>query len=47
MTKGVIDMRIKKAKITAEKKILMVYENQTKSGAWDEYSFTCSEDARP
>lgn len=40
-------MRIKKAKITAEKKILMVYEKRSKSGAWDEYSFTCSEEARP
>lgn len=40
-------MRIKKVKITSEKKIAMVYEQQSKNGFWDEYSFTCSEDARP
>lgn len=40
-------MRIKKVKITNEKKVSMVYEKQSKTGVWDEYSFTCSEDARP
>lgn len=40
-------IRIKKAKITAEKKISMIYEKRSKTGSWDEYSFTCSEEARP
>lgn len=40
-------MRIRKVKITKEKKITMVYEQKSKKGWWDEYSFTCSEDARP
>ena len=40
-------LRMKKVKITTEKKILMVYEKRSKTGSWDEYSFTCSEDARP
>lgn len=40
-------IRIKKVKITSEDKISMVYEKQSKTGGWDEYSFTCSEDARP
>lgn len=40
-------MRIKKAKITSDNKIAIVYEQRSKTGAWDEYSFTCSEDARP
>lgn len=42
-----MNLRIKKVKITTEKKISMVYEKQSKSGFMDEYSFTCSEDARP
>lgn len=40
-------LRIKKVKITKESKISMVYEKRTKNGSWDEYSFTCSEAARP
>ena len=40
-------MRIKKAKVTKENKVLMVYEQHSKTGGWDEYSFTCSEEARP
>lgn len=40
-------MRIKKVKITSENKISMVYEQKTRMGGWDEYSFTCSEKARP
>ena len=40
-------MRIKRVKITAENKILMVYEQPTRFGGWDEYSMTCSETARP
>jgi hypothetical protein len=39
-------MRIKKVKITKENKVLLIYEKQTKCG-WDEYSFACSEEARP
>lgn len=42
-----IKMRIKKVKITNEKKISMVYEKETRAGGWDEYSFTCSEEAKP
>lgn len=40
-------MRIKKVKITKENKIMMVYEQEAKMGGWDEYAFTCSEEARP
>lgn len=41
-------MRIKKVKVTKEKKISMVYEQQAKNGyTWDEYAFTCSEEPRP
>jgi hypothetical protein len=39
--------RIRKVKVTSDNKIQMVYEAQSKTGAWDEYSFTCSEEARP
>jgi hypothetical protein len=42
-----IPMRIKKVKITPEKKILMVYEKSSRNNSWDEYSFTCSDEARP
>ena len=40
-------MRIKKAKVTNERKVLINYEKQSKNGLWDEYSMTCSEQARP
>lgn len=41
-------INIKKVKVTKENKILMVYEKRSKSGnAWDEFMFTCSEEARP
>jgi len=40
-------MRIKKAKITKEKRILLMYEQKGKNGWWDEYSMTCSEEPRP
>lgn len=40
-------MRIKKVKLTNEKKILIVYEKPNKIGGWDEYSMTCLETARP
>jgi hypothetical protein len=39
--------RIRKVKVTSDNKIQMVYEVQSKTGSWDEYSFTCSEGARP
>lgn len=45
--KGEVVMRIKKVKITKEEKIYMVYEQMSKNGFQDEYSFTCSEPARP
>lgn len=41
-------MRIKKVKVNKAGKIIMEWEQQAKSGSgWDEYSFCCSEDARP
>lgn len=40
-------MRMKKVKITNEKKIHMIYEVITKNGLVDEYQFTCSDPARP
>jgi hypothetical protein len=40
-------MRIKKVKLTTDKKISIAYEQQSKKGNWDEYSLTCSEEARP
>lgn len=40
-------MRIKKAKVTSDKKIMMIYEKETKNHTWDEYQFTCSDMARP
>jgi hypothetical protein len=40
-------MRIKKAKVNKDEKITVIYEQQSKTGLWDEYSFTCSEKARP
>ena len=40
-------MRFKKIKVTAEKKIFIVYERQMQSGNYDEYALTCSEEARP
>ena len=40
-------VRIRKIKITSEKKISISYEKQVKNGLWDEYSFTCSDMARP
>lgn len=41
-------MRFKKIKITKDKKIMMIFEKQSKnSDVWDEYSLTCSEEARP
>jgi hypothetical protein len=40
-------IRMKKIKLTSDKKISMAYEKQNKAKGWDEYSFTCSEEARP
>lgn len=40
-------MRFKKIKITSDKKISIIYEQQSKNGFYDEYSMTCSEEARP
>jgi hypothetical protein len=40
-------IRIKKIKITSDHKISASYEKQVKNGTWDEYSFTCSDQARP
>jgi hypothetical protein len=43
--KGIAYMRIKKIKITKYNQVHMVYEQGPHNG--DEYSFTCSEKARP
>jgi len=40
-------VRMKKIKVTSEKKIQMSYEKLNKNKTWDEYSFTCSDQARP
>lgn len=40
-------VRIKKVKITPEKKIAMIYEKRSKSSGMDEYQFACSEAAKP
>ena len=40
-------MRIKKIKITSDKKVSVAYEKISKTGIWDEYTFTCSELPRP
>lgn len=42
-----MSMRIKKVKITSDDKVAVSYDQQSKTGSWDEYSFTCSEKARP
>lgn len=43
----IVVLRIKKVKLTKEKKIMMLYEKQVTSYSWDEYQFTCSEEAMP
>jgi len=40
-------LRMKKIKSGSDKKISMTYEQVNKNGSWDEYSFTCSDVARP
>ena len=40
-------MRIKKVKLTNEKKVSIIYEKPNKIGGYDEYSMTCLETARP
>lgn len=40
-------MRIKKIKITSDSRISIAYEKQSKTGLYDDYSFTCSEAPRP
>lgn len=40
-------IRIKKAKINSDKKVVLAYEKQVRGGIWDEYCFTCSDQARP
>ena len=40
-------MRIKKIKVTSDKKVSVGYEKISKTGVWDEYTFTCSEAPRP
>lgn len=42
-----ITLRIKKIKITSDKRINVSYEKISKTGMWDEYTFTCSEMPRP
>ena len=40
-------MRIKKIKVTSDKKVNVSYEQMSKTGMWDEYTFSCSEAPRP
>jgi hypothetical protein len=40
-------MRIKKAKLSTMDKVTIMYEQKSTTGAWDEYSFTCSDKPRP
>lgn len=40
-------MRILKVKVTKNNKIMMVWEEPTKQGTYDEYQMTCSDEARP
>jgi len=40
-------LRIKKIKVTSDKKVNIAYEKISKTGMWDEYTFTCSELPRP
>jgi hypothetical protein len=40
-------LRILKVKVTKDNKIMMVWEEPTKNGSWDEYQMTCSDEARP
>ena len=40
-------LRIKKVKVTKEKKINIEYEVMNKNSGWDEFSFSCSDEALP
>jgi hypothetical protein len=40
-------MRIKKAKVTGEGRIVMIWEETNKKGGWDEYQLNCRDNARP
>ncbi len=40
-------MRIKKIKLTSDGRISVSYEKPSKTGIYDDYSFTCSEAPRP
>jgi len=40
-------IRIRKVKVTSDNKISITHEKQVRTGSWDEYSFTCSDQARP
>ena len=39
-------MRIRKVKVTKEKRISMAYEVPNKKGSWDEFTFVCSDEPR-
>jgi hypothetical protein len=39
-------VRIKKAKLSPMNKVTIMYEQKSTTGAWDDYSFTCSEKPR-
>lgn len=39
-------MRIRKVKVTKEKKISMAYEVRNKKGGWDEFTFICADEPR-
>lgn len=40
-------MRIRKVKVTKEKRISMAYEIPNKKGNWDEFTFVCADEPRP
>jgi hypothetical protein len=40
-------MRIKKAKVTGEGRIVMIWEEANIKGGWDEYQLNCRDNARP
>lgn len=40
-------LRMKRARVTSENRINMIFEKKNQAGVWDEYSITCSDRARP
>lgn len=42
-----MESRIKKVKVTKANKVEIEYERSAKSGGWDQYSLSCSDEAKP